>query len=298
MKKITLLLILTGMTVSLHAQRVGELWKMRFAFPLKKTEYVNSSVAPKELGNLIIPIDVKLRIVKVEANKLTVHVLASDVPASYKSTKSRFEKIFNSQKKGLSNLDVAEKDSLQKSVEEFNAKFVGRGLDDEISNNDTIFYYEVDRVTLTTVAKRVIATFQPIVTLAAIPFKYRKRANEFTTDVSLIAMTGFRFPICKTRATWGMQLGVGFSSVDLHSENSNIEDPNIPLASTLTVPIGLVFQWDILEVGGFLGWDFLRPRNKVGWKDNAVMWFGFGIGISLYNQNLGANNAGPNAAID
>lgn len=265
MKKILLILIGTSLSISASAQRVGQLWSMRFDFQLvKKTG--DDKVTLKK--------DRTFRIVEEHSDYFIVQVLLADESGYKRREKKPY--------KGSS-------DKLEAKINTFNDKIVF-----EDSDRNEVVDYKIGRQELTYIAKQVVARLQPAITIASIPFKRRRIAKEFTTELSLMAMSGIRVPVGRSEFSFSLQFGIGLSSIDLHPDNSSVTNVNDQNAATLTVPLGVMFHWDFIEVGIFQGWDFLQPRNRVSWEDNGVPWWGIGIGVSLFNQNLARSTTASN----
>jgi hypothetical protein len=119
------------------------------------------------------------------------------------------------------------------------------------------------------------------------PFKYRPDSRSFDKDVSLSGMGGVSFSFNSNFKMSGL-IGIGLSDVTINETNTDGRISESSNVSALTLSTGLVFQYKAVQAGLFIGCDNLSDSNKDNWESHGNLWFGAGIGISIYSESTKA----------
>lgn len=126
-----------------------------------------------------------------------------------------------------------------------------------------------------------------------IPIKLRfahNRIYDFSKDITLSGAGGIRY-----KADWLHEnalipyIGVGITSISLDSTNTFGDIKNSSDRSGVTIVTGLVFESKKgVQIGLTAGWDYLARKENIDWINNGNLWFGFGIGFSLFSESQGS----------
>ena len=129
---------------------------------------------------------------------------------------------------------------------------------------------------------------------------------EFETNLSLgTSLTGgISYDVLRENRFLEGSLGIGISRVNLDNNNSNLGSVDNPSQTALeqtafTVSLGIVFYYDGLNAGLFLGWDHLsgKAQKQFEWIHNQKPWLGIGVNIGIgkseneNNSNLVKNKS-------
>lgn len=152
-------------------------------------------------------------------------------------------------------------------------------------NNDQVFSIEKEK--FEQLVKPLYSRYKGVAFGAyTIPFRLRSIGGgddfDFESSLSLQANLVFGFGSIYKQDSWfDASIGIGLTSVNLNSKNSNVTEDRT--ASALTFSLGSVFKpAKYANVGIFLGWDFLGQNdNEVDWKHDGNAWMGLGINISF-----------------
>lgn len=117
-----------------------------------------------------------------------------------------------------------------------------------------------------------------------IPFRLRGSGEEFDFESSLSLQANLVAGFGKRTKEYSwldFSIGIGLSSVNLNSKNSNVTKQRT--ASAFTVSSGLVFKPSkYANLGIFVGMDNLGETDKeVNWVYNGELWIGLGVNISF-----------------
>lgn len=132
-----------------------------------------------------------------------------------------------------------------------------------------------------------------------IPFKIRIDNFDFEQNINFGMNIGFQFRFNKKiedRWLYEPSIGIGISSINLNSKNSNVSEERT--ASAFSSSIGFILHFDKnINIGLFSGMDFLGNNDiEANWKYNKKIWFGIGvnIGFSLSeSKGESSNNETP-----
>ena len=155
----------------------------------------------------------------------------------------------------------------------------------------TELFFKLEKKDLEPYAVPLFARFSPLVGASVLPFKLRPETGEFTKDLTLSGMGGFRIrPRRKDSFSVGALLGVGITSVSLDSLNTEGRVLEPSDRSAITLSTGLVVQWERLQVGLFMGWDHLNKSDRRLWVHQGAHWLALGIGVSIFSEDKEVTN--------
>ncbi|MXV52448.1 hypothetical protein GS399_15845 [Pedobacter sp. HMF7647] len=149
-------------------------------------------------------------------------------------------------------------------------------------------YFIIPISDLTVLAAERENAWSPAVGVATLPFKARGGTADFTKDVSISGIGGFKhrglfkwFP----NTDWSTLFGIGIASVTLDSSNTNNTIKKAGDFAAISLSIGEVIEWKKLQIGLFIGWDNLKASDVNGWKYQGKTWWGIGIGFSIFSES-------------
>ncbi|MFK7905425.1 MAG: hypothetical protein AB8B69_09885 [Chitinophagales bacterium] len=124
---------------------------------------------------------------------------------------------------------------------------------------------------------------------AAVPFKIRRDPFLFTNDVGVGSVFGpkFRLSPYNNKNFYSIVAGIGLSSIVLDSistEGTITDDSVSKKVSSLTVSSGVVFDFGGIEIGAFMGWDFIDNNDNINWRYQDKPWLSVGFGYSLFHK--------------
>lgn len=117
-----------------------------------------------------------------------------------------------------------------------------------------------------------------------IPFKLRFDKFDFEQNVNFGMNIGFQYRFNKKiedRWLYEPSFGIGLSSIQLNSKNSNVTEDRSASAFTLTS--GIIIHFDnVINLGIFGGIDLLGNSDRdTNWKYHGKPWLGIGINIGF-----------------
>lgn len=104
-------------------------------------------------------------------------------------------------------------------------------------------------------------------------------------DCSLIPTLGLRFKVSKYYDYFIMPtINAGISVIfsDTTADRSASDDLQKKMAFSFST--GIVFGFDVCEVGFFTGVDFLAGDLGLDWEYQGKLWFGAAIGVTLFGE--------------
>lgn len=125
--------------------------------------------------------------------------------------------------------------------------------------------------------------------LLTLPFKARPQ-KEFAFDTEFNLNSSLNVFLTEVAGTteWYWQLGAGIGNVGINNENTDaaekIESTNV---ATFTALTGLMLQYNRVQAGIYVGWDFINNQSYYQWNHQAKPWIGFGVGYQLFKFDLG-----------
>jgi hypothetical protein len=131
--------------------------------------------------------------------------------------------------------------------------------------------------------------------LYSVPFRLRGKGDTFDFESSLALQANLVFGFGSSRSKESFldaSVGLGLSSINLDSLNSNVTEGRT--ASALTISLGTVIKLNrFANLGIFVGKDFLNARDRsTAWIFNKKTWVGLGINISFNEIATNKTNAG------
>ena len=144
-------------------------------------------------------------------------------------------------------------------------------------------------------ATTVLSRWDPLVGACVLPFKLRPQDGDFTKDISLSGMGGFKYRPGRSDAfSIGGLIGVGLSNVTLDSLNTEGRITEASDRSAITISAGAVLQWERMQIGLFIGWDHLGKADRKRWINQGAHWFGIGIGVNIFSDESSSVKEGGN----
>lgn len=119
-----------------------------------------------------------------------------------------------------------------------------------------------------------------------LPFKLRPQNGDFTKDVTINGMVGAGYKMTKNHTLNGI-LGLGIASVTLDSLNTKGKLNKSSERAAISINTGFVFQYNQIQIGVMLGWDFLNQSSADNWIHNKKYWLGLGVGVNLFKPEEG-----------
>jgi len=85
--------------------------------------------------------------------------------------------------------------------------------------------------------------------------------------------------------------GISITSVPVDEKTTNGIVTSATNAGALTPTIGIIKDLGPVQVGGFIGFDFLSRELGENWIYQGRRWFGIGVGVNLFDISSGANKS-------
>lgn len=129
----------------------------------------------------------------------------------------------------------------------------------------------------------------PVFGAMVLPFKYRPQTGVVTKDLGIGAIGGVQFRSNKASSV-SLMFGATISSITVDSmstEGSVIEPTE---QGALSLPVGILFQWETLQVALLTGWDLMIDDNKDKWCYQGKQWFSLGVGVALFSSGGSASD--------
>lgn len=129
--------------------------------------------------------------------------------------------------------------------------------------------------------------------IISLPLKLRLKDGDFNGSISIAGAGGIKWRASPYRNDryHNILVGLGLSNLTIDSTNITKNKNNIVSNLTgLTMITGYVYQSGKIQMGLFIGWDFLTRNNqeKFGWVYQGKPWVSLGIGVSIFGD--GNNN--------
>jgi len=125
--------------------------------------------------------------------------------------------------------------------------------------------------------------------VVSLPLKLRLKDGDFSGSVSIAGAGGIKWRTnpYKTDRYHNILIGLGLSNLTMDSASVTKNKDNIVSNLTgLTIITGYLYQSGKIQIGAFLGWDFLTRTNqeKFGWIYQGKPWISLGIGVSIFGD--------------
>ena len=125
---------------------------------------------------------------------------------------------------------------------------------------------------------------------AAVPFKLRGNPFQFSTDVSLGSVAGVKIRMnpYTDENFYNFLVGFGLSNVGLDSSSTSgmvNQSSIVQNTSSFTLSVGGVLEFSSVQVGVFVGWDYINNNDKIQWSYHGKPWVSLGLGYSLFTKS-------------
>jgi len=160
-----------------------------------------------------------------------------------------------------------------------------KALNFEEGSTTEIKYFTVLKSRLDVVSKRIYRMWSPTIGALTFPFKYRPQNGKFETTFGIGVTGGVTWNPWRTNEhTFSLLGGISASSarVDQYSTDpaANVTDPSE--RTSVTFSLGIVYQWERLQIGVSAGIDNLLDNEILKWRYQGKPWLTVGIGIGLF----------------
>ena len=120
-----------------------------------------------------------------------------------------------------------------------------------------------------------------------IPFKLRNGPFDVSKEVNLGTSIGARWYSSRKNPNRSIDgvIGLGLTSVAIDSLSTDGRITDSESLSTFSVYGGIVFEFSVIQVGAFLGWDHALRGNENNWRYHGKPWVGLGIGTAVFSRN-------------
>lgn len=154
-------------------------------------------------------------------------------------------------------------------------------------------YFFITKSMLAVNGLQRVAKFSPTFGALVLPVKLRPQNGVVTKDISLGSVGGIRWqPRRRLDFYIAATVGLAITSITVDSASTNGKFKSKTESAGMTVPIGIMVQWEKVQWGIFTGWDMLFDTNKNDWKYQGKQWFSMGVGIGLYTEDGKARGQG------
>lgn len=103
----------------------------------------------------------------------------------------------------------------------------------------------------------------------------------FSGEVSAGLLIGIKHDY-SSRSSISFLSGISLTSVPVDSETTGGFITSPTNASALSWPFGIVYQYDKVQFGAFIGLDFLAGEVSHHWVYRKNVWAGIGVGFSIF----------------
>jgi len=91
----------------------------------------------------------------------------------------------------------------------------------------------------------------------------------------------------------GVYGGISITTVPVDKETTNGLITTPTNAAALTPTIGLIKEVAGVQIGAFIGFDFLSRELGENWIYQGRRWFGIGVGVNLFDVSSGKTSSDP-----
>ncbi|WP_025742593.1 hypothetical protein [Aquimarina pacifica] len=125
--------------------------------------------------------------------------------------------------------------------------------------------------------------------ILTLPFKARPQSpNDLRFDTEFNLNTTLNFRVWNFgNARFNLQGGAGLGSIGLDPSNADgIEETGSLDAGILSFLGGAMIQYKNVQFGAYFGVDYINNNITYKWNHNGDVWFGVGIGYSIFNISI------------
>ena len=154
-------------------------------------------------------------------------------------------------------------------------------------------YFILPKGYLDVFARKIVAKWNATYGVALLPFKLRPSKGDFSKDLSISNMGG-----CKRRlnlegtSSISILFGMGITSVSLDSVNTESKVTKAEDRAAITLSVGLVYEYERLQIGLFTGWDWLSRNSVSNWGYQGKEWLALGLGFSIFSDTKATKEEG------
>lgn len=203
----------------------------------------------------------------------------------------------------LAFFDWYSESELQSNTRDRKSIFRSEDLDADRKNKAALYNYDMARLKglrdrffliskdqLMNAAIPLPQQYAPIFGAMVLPFKYRPQSGVVSKDLSLGAVGGIQFR-SRSNTSLAFMFGATVSSITVDSATTRGNVVDNSERSALSLPLGILFQWDQLQIGFLTGWDFMFDGNPDAWCYQGKPWFTIGVGIAVFTAEGNASEA-------
>jgi len=159
-------------------------------------------------------------------------------------------------------------------------------LVDTVSTYLLVSFYDFERIAI----PYYFRNSKPLFTCGTVllPIKMRFKEFDFSKDFTLGPVFGLRWRISKLRQNHiNLLAGIGVTSFSLDSLSTEGGVSNVSERAGITPSIGVVFSFDnIMQVGLFVGKDYVSQKEDISWKYQGKTWLSVGIGFTMLTNQI------------
>jgi hypothetical protein len=179
----------------------------------------------------------------------------------------------------------------EKQIKSNYEKYLNFNVDISKSTS-TLRYFIISKSAIDFFTEKITQKWSATYGVAVLPFKYRSQNGDFLKDLSISNLGGIKLSPNNGKCSVSLLIGIGISSVTLDSLNTSGIITKQQDRAAITLPIGLVLQYEKLQIGLFTGWDWLSKRSIDGWDYQGKNWLALGIGISIFSDEKATKKEG------
>jgi hypothetical protein len=150
-------------------------------------------------------------------------------------------------------------------------------------------FFIISKYQLEKAATALTSRFSPVFGAMVLPFKYRPQTGLVTKDLGLGAVGGLSIR-SQRKTSLSVMFGVNVSSITVDSASTEGRVSEPAERSALSLPVGMLFQWESLQVALLTGWDLMFDGNTDQWCYQGKQWFTVGVGVALFSNGGNAKD--------
>ncbi|WP_332737611.1 hypothetical protein [Flavihumibacter sp.] len=118
-----------------------------------------------------------------------------------------------------------------------------------------------------------------------VPVKMRFNKFDFSKDFTIGPSIGAKFRASKYSDNHlNLLLGFGITSVTLDSFSTKGQIITSTDRPALTPSLGIVFEFNNVQIGLFSGLDYISKKEKINWQYQGKPWISFGLGYTILSR--------------
>jgi len=127
------------------------------------------------------------------------------------------------------------------------------------------------------------------------PFRMRHSPFDFSPSLSFGTSFGVKVPLSNYQPisiNFVGGLHITHVTIDSFDTQGAVRDIGGDSEPAISPVLGVVLEFHKVQVGFYLGWDFISSEDKNNWIYQGKTWFSLGIGTSIFNSSSTANLGG------